>query len=87
MTRRTTLTPEKPITCDGETKLQSVWGRELGGTRWLVSNRINQLKWPACKAATMPLNLKISSASKLAAKRRAMQRVVLRRGLLRPKAR
>lgn len=75
------------ITCDGETRSQHGWGRYLGASHALVNKRIRQYGWPACRAATLPVNAAMSAGQKLSWRRRALRRLVYLGGVFRPKRR
>ena len=75
----------KPITCGGETKSQGRWAKETGGRKNIVRERIKN-GWLKCKAATMPVNEKLSAAQKLVGRKRALLRVVRKHGVFVPRA-
>lgn len=77
----------KLIVCDGEARSQHAWSRYLGGSHTLVNKRILVYGWPACRAATLPVNVAMSAAQKLGWRARALRRLVFIGGVFRPKQR
>ena len=76
----------KIIQCDGEVHSQRGWARVLGASGATVCLRLKR-GWPACRAATMPVNAAISAAVKLSWRLRALRRLVRVGGRLRLKQR
>lgn len=73
----------KLIACDGAVRSQHAWSRHLGGSHALVNKRITMYGWPACRAATMPVNVALSAAQKASWRQRARRRLVLIGGVFR----
>lgn len=74
----------KIIRCDGEVRSQRGWARYLGASGTTVCLRLKR-GWPACRAATMPVNIAISAQMKRSWRARALRRLVRIGGVLRPK--
>lgn len=75
----------KLIACDGEVRSQRAWSRHLGGSGALVNERIRQYGWPACRAATLPVNVALSAAQKRSWRAKALRRLVRLGGVFRPR--